>query len=190
MADGKPEKNGAFPSQSHLPIPAFDPPKKPKTNKFAFACSFLACMTSILLGYDIGVMSGAIIYIQKDLNITDVQKEVLMGIFSLYSLIGSAIAGRTSDRIGRRLTIVFAGAIFFVGALLMGLATNYAFLMVGRLTAGIGVGYALMIAPVYTAEWRRLPLAASSSLSQRCSSILGCSSDTPPTWHSPSSQLT
>ncbi|KNA23885.1 hypothetical protein SOVF_021090 [Spinacia oleracea] len=55
-------------------------------------------------------------------------------------------AGKTSDRIGRRYTIVFAGAI------LMGFATNYAFLMVGRFVAGIGVGYALMIAPVYTAE--------------------------------------
>ncbi|KAG8368263.1 hypothetical protein BUALT_Bualt15G0027100 [Buddleja alternifolia] len=153
MADGKMEKNGViFTSQSHLPIPAFDPPQKPKKNKYALACSFLACMTSILLGYDIGVMSGAIIYIQKDLKITDVQKEVVMGIFSLYSLIGSALAGRISDRFGRRLTIVFAGAIFFVGALLMGLATNYAFLMIGRFVAGIGVGYALMIAPVYTAE--------------------------------------
>ncbi|KAL2254728.1 UNVERIFIED_CONTAM: putative polyol transporter 1 [Sesamum indicum] len=75
-----------------------------------------------------------------------------MGIFSLYSLIGSAVAGPTSDWIGRRLTIVLAGVIFFFGALFMGLATNYAFLMVGRFVAGIGVGYALMIAPVYTAE--------------------------------------
>ncbi|KAL0292584.1 UNVERIFIED_CONTAM: putative polyol transporter 1 [Sesamum radiatum] len=55
-----------------------------------------------------------------------------MGIFSLYSLIGSAVAGPTSDWLGRRLTIVLAGVIFFFGALFMGLATNYAFLMVGR----------------------------------------------------------
>ncbi|KAH6819793.1 polyol/monosaccharide transporter 2 [Perilla frutescens var. hirtella] len=54
-------------------------------------------MTSILLGYDIGVMSGAILYIQKDLNISDVQKEVIMGILNIYSLLGSAAAGRTSD---------------------------------------------------------------------------------------------
>ncbi|KAL3614115.1 Polyol transporter 5 [Castilleja foliolosa] len=152
MASTKPEKsNGVFLTQSQS-IPDFDPPKKPKRNYYAFACSFLASTTSILLGYDIGVMSGAIIFIQKDLHITDVQKEVVMGVFSLYSLIGSAVAGRTSDLVGRRLTIVFAGVIFFVGALLMGLSTNYAFLMVGRLVAGIGVGYALMIAPVYTAE--------------------------------------
>ncbi|CAA2998962.1 transporter (major facilitator superfamily) [Olea europaea subsp. europaea] len=152
MAKGKPETNDVSSGQPQVPIPAFDPPQKPKRNKYALACSILASMTSILLGYDIGVMSGAIIYIKKDLNITDVQKEVIMGILNVYSLLGSAAAGRTSDWIGRRYTIVFAGAIFFVGALLMGFATNYAFLMVGRFVAGIGVGYALMIAPVYTAE--------------------------------------
>lgn len=130
----------------------FEPPKKPKRNKFAFACATLASMTSILLGYDIGVMSGAAIYIKKDWNLSDVQIEVLIGILNVYCLFGSAAAGRTSDWIGRRYTIVFAGAIFFTGALLMGFATNYAFLMVGRFVAGIGVGYALMIAPVYTAE--------------------------------------
>ncbi|MBA0799101.1 hypothetical protein Gohar_009634 [Gossypium harknessii] len=126
--------------------------KKPKRNKFAFACAILASLTSILLGYDIGVMSGAIIYIKEDLKINDVQKEILMGILNVYSLVGSCAAGRTSDWVGRRYTIVLAGAIFFLGALLMGFATSYAFLMVGRFVAGIGVGYALMIAPVYTAE--------------------------------------
>jgi sugar porter (SP) family MFS transporter len=130
----------------------FDPPNKPKKNRYAFACAILASLTSILLGYDIGVMSGAAIYIKKDFKITDTEVEVLVGIINLYSLIGSAAAGKTSDWIGRRYTIVFAAAIFFVGALLMGFSTNYVFLMFGRFVAGIGVGYALMIAPVYTAE--------------------------------------
>ncbi|KAG6413370.1 hypothetical protein SASPL_126079 [Salvia splendens] len=147
MAEKRPENNGAATIESQLPTPI-----KPKRNKYALACAFLASMTSILLGYDIGVMSGAIIYIKKEIHMNDVQKEVIMGILNIYSLLGSAAAGRTSDWLGRRYTIVFAGAIFFVGALLMGFATNYAFLMVGRFVAGIGVGYALMIAPVYTAE--------------------------------------
>ncbi|KAL1554241.1 Polyol transporter 5 [Salvia divinorum] len=148
MADRRPENNGAATTtESQLPTPI-----KPKRNKYALACAFLASMTSILLGYDIGVMSGAIIYIRRQIDMTDVQKEVIMGILNVYSLLGSAAAGRTSDWLGRRYTIVFAGAIFFAGALLMGFATNYAFLMVGRFVAGIGVGYALMIAPVYTAE--------------------------------------
>ncbi|NP_001141158.1 Polyol transporter 5-like [Zea mays] len=97
-------------------------------------------------------MSGAAMYIKKDLKITDVQLEILIGILSLYSLIGSFAGARTSDRIGRRLTVVFAAVIFFAGALLMGFAVNYSMLMVGRFVAGVGVGYGGMIAPVYTAE--------------------------------------
>ena len=92
------------------------------------------------------------IYIKRDLKISDLQIGILAGILNIYSLLGSCAAGRTSDWIGRRYTIVLAGAIFFAGALLMGFAPNYAFLMFGRFVAGIGVGYALMIAPVYTAE--------------------------------------
>jgi sugar porter (SP) family MFS transporter len=98
------------------------------------------------------VMSGAALYIKKDLKITDVQLEILMGILNFYSLIGSFAAGRTSDWIGRRFTVVVAAALFFVGALLMGIAGGYATLMLGRFVAGVGVGYGLMIAPVYTAE--------------------------------------
>ncbi|TYK14128.1 polyol transporter 5 [Cucumis melo var. makuwa] len=76
----------------------------------------------------------------------------MIGVINLYALIGAAAAGRTSDWIGRRYTMVLAGVIFFLGAVLMGFATNYGFLMFGRFVAGIGVGYALMISPVYTAE--------------------------------------
>ncbi|XVE66668.1 hypothetical protein DITRI_Ditri08aG0096800 [Diplodiscus trichospermus] len=126
--------------------------KQPKMNKFAFAFAILASLTSILLGYDIGVMSGAIIFIKEDLKISDVEVEILVGILNLYCLVGSCAAGRTSDWIGRRYTIVLANAIFFVGSLLMGFSTNYAFLMFSRFVAGIGVGFACMIAPVYTAE--------------------------------------
>ncbi|XP_019165491.1 PREDICTED: polyol transporter 5-like [Ipomoea nil] len=147
MTDGKLENNGV---SGH--IPAFDPPKKPPRNKYAMACSLLASLASILLGYDIGVMSGAIIYIKDDLKISDVQVELLVGSLAVFSLFGSAAAGRTSDWIGRRYTMVVASVIFFAGALLMGFATDYAFLMVGRFVAGVGVGYALMVAPVYTAE--------------------------------------
>ena len=115
----------------------------------------------IQLFADIGVMSGAAIYIKKDLKITDVQLEIVMGILNIYSLIGSFAAGRTSDWIGRRFTVVFAAAIFFAGSLLMGFAVNYAMLMAGRFVAGVGVGYAIMIAAVYTARSRRLQSTAS-----------------------------
>ncbi|PUZ42377.1 hypothetical protein GQ55_9G577500 [Panicum hallii var. hallii] len=134
-------------------IPAAEAPaKRPPLNKYALACAILASMNSILLGYDVSVMSGAQLFMKQDLKITDTQIEILAGIINIYSLVGSLAAGRTSDWIGRRYTMVLAAAIFFAGALIMGLAPSYAVLMLGRFVAGVGVGYALMIAPVYTAE--------------------------------------
>ncbi|KAF8669388.1 hypothetical protein HU200_051734 [Digitaria exilis] len=135
-----------------LPDPEADASKKHSNVKYAFTCAIFASMASIILGYDIGVMSGASLYIKKDLRISDVQLEILVGVMNVYSLIGAFAAGRTSDWIGRRFTVVVAATIFFVGALLMGFAVNYAMLMAGRFVAGVGVGYAIMIAPVYTAE--------------------------------------
>lgn len=125
--------------------------KKPM-NRYVLACAILASMNSIVLGYDAGVMSGAIIFIQEDLHIKEEQTEVLVGSLSIVSLLGAAAAGRTSDAIGRRWTMALTGLICMVGAGIMGLAPSFFILMVGRFLGGIGVGFGLMIAPVYTAE--------------------------------------
>ncbi|CAL9191835.1 unnamed protein product [Musa hybrid cultivar] len=119
---------------------------------YAFACAIIASIISILMGYDTGVMSGAMLFMKEDLNIQDEQVEVLAGIMNICALVGSLTAGRLSDWIGRRYTIVVASIIFFVGAVLMGLGLNYGMLFSGRCIAGVGVGYALMVAPVYSAE--------------------------------------
>ncbi|KAB1201622.1 Polyol transporter 5 [Morella rubra] len=126
--------------------------RKPSLNKFALVGAILASTNSILLGYDIGVMSGAVLFIRENLNITSTQIEILVGSLNVCSLIGSLASGKTSDCIGRRYTIILAAATFLIGALLMGLAPSFTFLMAGRVVAGIGVGYSLMIAPVYVAE--------------------------------------
>ncbi|KAA8547337.1 hypothetical protein F0562_003799 [Nyssa sinensis] len=123
-----------------------------RINKYACACAIVASMISIIFGYDTGVMSGAMIFIKEDLKINDTQVEILAGILNLCALVGSLCAGRASDYIGRRYTIVLASILFMLGSVLMGYGPNYAVLMTGRCTAGIGVGFALMIAPVYSAE--------------------------------------
>nr|GMC58790.1 polyol transporter 5-like [Ipomoea batatas] len=127
-------------------------PQKRRLNKFAFLCAVFASTNSILLGYDLGVMSGAVLFIKETFKISSVQHELLVSLLNVSSLFGSLASGKTSDMIGRRYTIVLAAATFIIGALLMGLAPTYGYLLAGRVVAGIGVGYSLMIAPVYTSE--------------------------------------
>ncbi|KAH7576905.1 hypothetical protein ACOSP7_002403 [Xanthoceras sorbifolium] len=120
--------------------------------KYVFACAVFASLNNVLLGYDVGVMSGAIIFIQEDLKITELQEEVLIGILSIISLLGSLAGGKTSDVLGRKWTMALAALVFQIGAVVMTIAPSFQILMIGRILAGIGIGLGVMIAPVYIAE--------------------------------------
>lgn len=97
-------------------------------------------------------MSGAILFIQEDLKITEVQQEILVGSLSVVSIFGSLLGGRASDSLGRKWTMGLAAIIFQAGAAIMTFANSFEVLMLGRLLAGIGIGFGVMIAPVYIAE--------------------------------------
>ncbi|CAN6334160.1 unnamed protein product, partial [Urochloa humidicola] len=71
-----------------------------KCSAYALVCALLASLTSIIYGYNRGVMSGAQKYVQADLGVSDGQLEVLIGATSVYSLVGSLAAGWTCDRAG------------------------------------------------------------------------------------------
>ncbi|KAG6512333.1 probable polyol transporter 4 [Zingiber officinale] len=129
-----------------------NPERGSQSRRYVFACAIFASLNSVLLGYDVGVMSGCILFIQKDLHITEVQQEILVGCLSIISLIGSLAAGRTSDAIGRKWTIGLAAIIFQIGAAVMAFAPSFRVLIIGRLLAGVGIGFGVMIAPVYIAE--------------------------------------
>lgn len=97
-------------------------------------------------------MSGVILFMKEDLNISEVQQEVLVGCLSVISLIGSLAGGRTADAIGRKWTIGLAAIVFQIGAVVMTFAPSFAVLMCGRFLAGIGIGLGVMVAPIYIAE--------------------------------------
>ncbi|CAL9759918.1 unnamed protein product [Musa acuminata subsp. burmannicoides] len=128
------------------------PTRGSESKRYVFVCAVFASLNSVLLGYDVGVMSGCILFIQKDLHITEVQQEVLVGCLSIISLVGSLAAGRTSDAIGRKWTICLAAIIFQTGAAIMAFAPSFRVLIIGRLLAGVGIGCGVMVAPVYIAE--------------------------------------
>ncbi|KAJ4775520.1 inositol transporter 2 [Rhynchospora pubera] len=126
--------------------------RRRSTKKYVYACALFASLNSILLGYDSGVMSGVILYIQKDLNITEFQEEILVGCISVISLIGSLSGGHTSDAIGRKWTMGLGAIVFQSGVIIMTFAPWYSILMIGLLMAGVGMGFCGMISGVYIAE--------------------------------------
>ncbi|KAL2348498.1 hypothetical protein Fmac_002498 [Flemingia macrophylla] len=97
-------------------------------------------------------MSGALIFIKEDLQTSDLQIQLLVGMSHVCALPASLVAGRTSDYIGRRYTIILASIAFLLGSALMGYSPFYSILMVGNCIVGVGVAFALVVAPVYSTE--------------------------------------
>ncbi|KAH1157899.1 hypothetical protein GYH30_030234 [Glycine max] len=121
-------------------------------NKYACSSVMAASIISAVFGYVVGVMSGALVFIKEDLQISDLQVQLLAGMLHLCALPGCMAAGRTSDYKGRRYTIILASTIFSLGSILMAWGPFYLILMIGNCILGVSVGFALIIAPVYSAE--------------------------------------
>ncbi|CAL4979268.1 unnamed protein product [Urochloa decumbens] len=135
-----------------VPLLPSAPVEPPRRNVFAFVCATLASMTTILMGYNLALMSGAELFMREDLGLTDEQVEVLSGSMNLFMLGSILAAGWAADAMGRRGTIVLANAFLMAGALAMSLGGSYASLLAARFVTSVGVGFAVVVAPVYAAE--------------------------------------
>ncbi|KAL6653808.1 hypothetical protein ACP70R_008732 [Stipagrostis hirtigluma subsp. patula] len=125
---------------------------KPRPNMYAFGCAALASMTTILMGYNLALMSGAQLFIREDLGLTDGEIEVLAGSINVFMLLSILAAGWAADVLGRRRTLVLANAFLMAGALAMSLGGSYAALMAARFITSVGAGFSIVVTSVYNAE--------------------------------------
>jgi SP family galactose:H+ symporter-like MFS transporter len=105
-----------------------------------------------LFGYDQGVISGALSGIKSTFSLSPLLVEVVTSWVTLGALLGALAGGELADRIGRKRTVLVAGALFALGAAVQAIAPETAILVAGRLIIGAGVGVAAVAAPVYAAE--------------------------------------
>lgn len=127
---------------------------------------FFGSFGGILFGYDIGVMTGALPFLEKDWNLTNalivgcITSAVMFG-----AIFGGAVAGQLSDRFGRRKMILVSAVVFAVFAILSMVAPNNGsiYLIVVRTLLGLAVGAASALVPAYMSEMA--PANARGSLS-------------------------
>jgi SP family galactose:H+ symporter-like MFS transporter len=105
-----------------------------------------------LFGYDQGVISGALDGVKSTFALSPFVVEVVTSWVTLGALLGALAAGEIADRIGRKRTVLIAGALFTLGAAVQALAPLTEILVAGRLIIGAGVGVAAVAAPLYAAE--------------------------------------
>lgn len=113
---------------------------------------FFGSLGGLLFGYDTGVISGAILFIQDQLGLGEWGQGAVVSSVLVGAVLGSILIGPLSDRIGRRRLLLAASVVFFVGALGSGLAVGLVTLLASRVVLGVGVGIASSLVPTYLSE--------------------------------------
>lgn len=112
----------------------------------------VAALGGLLFGYDTSVISGAMLFLQTDFHLSDVQLEFAVGIALAGALVGSALAGYCTDRWGRRWMLLVTALGFGLFSILSGLAAGLVSFSVARFFVGTCIGIASLAVPLYIAE--------------------------------------
>jgi len=123
-----------------------------KTGRFVTIVSWISALAGLLFGYDTGVISGAILFVQKDFSLSTIQEEVVVAAVLLGCVAGAMFGGELADKFGRRSTLMQVAILFVIGAIGTALAPNATWLAVGRVVVGVAIGVASFTAPLYISE--------------------------------------
>ncbi|MCM3588339.1 sugar porter family MFS transporter [Mesobacillus maritimus] len=117
---------------------------------------FFGAFGGILFGYDIGVMTGALPFLQEDWNLQNNPTAIgwITSSLMLGAIFGGALAGQLSDKLGRRKMILISSIIFAIGSILAGVAPHNGilFMIFSRVLLGLAVGAASALVPAYMSE--------------------------------------
>lgn len=123
-----------------------------RSNRFIAGIAILAALGGFLFGYDTGVVSGALPYISKDLNIGTFGQSWVVGSLLLGAVVGAVLAGWLSDAISRKWTKFLGGCIYVAAAIGSAFCPDVVLLCISRFVLGLAVGTASFVAPMYISE--------------------------------------
>ena len=103
--------------------------EKKQNKHFIIIISCIAAIGGFLFGFDTGVISGTLIFLQdaKGWALTDSQLGGVTTAVLLGAVLGCLISGKITDMLGRKKIIIITSVIFMCGALLSGSAPRCAF---------------------------------------------------------------
>ena len=123
-----------------------------KTKPIVYFVGLTAALAGLLFGLDVGVISGANEFIQKDFGVDDRTVENIVSALLWGAVFGVLISGFFSLRLGRRGTILISALVFAAGSIFCALAPSPGALIAARFFLGIAVGMASFVAPLYLSE--------------------------------------
>ena len=117
-----------------------------------YVVAIVASLGGLLSGFDTGVISGALLYINETWNLSDYLQGILVSSVLIGAVIGAATNGILADIFGRKKIIIATALIFITGSILCCLAPNIYVLILSRILVGLAVGIVNFVVPLYLSE--------------------------------------
>ena len=114
--------------------------------------AFVVSLGGFLFGFDAGIISGVMSYAGPQFDLNDTQTGWVVSSPSFAAMIAMLVAGRLSDRIGRKKILLVVAFFYALSAITSAYAISYETLYLSRMVGGLAFGAALILAPTYIAE--------------------------------------
>ncbi len=119
---------------------------------FIGAIVAVATIGGFMFGYDSGVINGTQEGLEAAFDLSALGTGFNVGAILIGCAAGAFSAGRLADVVGRKKVMMLSAVLFFISALLAGVAGSSAIFIVARLIGGLGVGAASVLSPAYISE--------------------------------------
>jgi MFS transporter, SP family, solute carrier family 2 (myo-inositol transporter), member 13 len=126
-----------------------NPATKQVYNRFLL---LVAGLSGLLYGIDVGIIGGALPYLEATSKLTGAQLSIIVAAVLLGSMFSTLFAGMLSDLIGRKPMMVIGGTVFVLSIPVIALSQGYGALFMGRMLQGISGGFVGVVVPLYLAE--------------------------------------
>jgi SP family arabinose:H+ symporter-like MFS transporter len=119
---------------------------------YLFIITLVASLGGFLFGFDMAVVSGILPLVEKQFVLTSFEKGWFVSSALVGCIIGVAISGELSDRLGRKKPLILAAILFLLSALGCSLMPTLPGIIISRMIGGIGIGLASNVVPLYISE--------------------------------------
>jgi MFS family permease len=128
------------------------PATSASTRAYNFFLLLVAGLGGLLYGIDVGIIGGALPYLEATSGLTAAQLSVIVAAVLLGSVFSTLFAGLLADWMGRKPLMILSGCTFVLSIPVIALSHGYAPLFFGRLLQGVSAGLIGVVVPLYLAE--------------------------------------
>ncbi|KAG8181076.1 hypothetical protein JTE90_014788 [Oedothorax gibbosus] len=130
------------------------PPHSPYTcqSLIVIFAAIIASVGGILFGYDIGIISGALLQLKDDFHLSLKEQQMVVGGVLVGAFCASFFGGNIVDSWGRKVGIISSCLLFIVGSLTLSFSINFIMLIIGRFIVGVAVSLSVTSECTYISE--------------------------------------